>query len=81
MEINKELVEIYKEITQGEGTEAQLNVILAIEINEMVQTMEIDITINQKNQLKKITNGLIKEVLLETLVRALGRIEEDSNGL
>lgn len=66
MEINKELVEIYKEITQGEG---------------MVQTMKIDITINQKNQLKKITNGLIKEVLLETLVRALGRIEEDSNGL
>lgn len=81
MEINKELVEIYKEITQGEGTEAQLNAMLAVDINEMVQTMEIDITINQKNQLKKITNGLIKEVLLETLVRALGRIEEDSNGL
>lgn len=81
MEINKELVEIYKEITQGEGTEAQLNAMLAVDINEMVQTMKIDITINQKNQLKKITNGLIKEVLLETLVRALGRTEEDSNGL
>lgn len=77
MEINKELVEIYKEITQGEGTEAQLNAMLAVGINEMVQTTKIDITINQKNQLKKITNGLIKKVLLETL----GRTEENSNGL
>ena len=77
MEINKELVEIYKEITQGEGTEAQLNAMLAVDINEMVQTMEIDITINQKNRLKKITGSLIKKVLLETL----GRAEEDSNVL
>lgn len=77
MKINKEIVEIYKEITQGEGTEAQLNAMLAVGINEMVQTTKIDITINQKNQLKKITNGLIKKVLLETL----GRTEENSNGL
>lgn len=77
MEINKELVEIYKEITQGEGTEAELNAMLAIDINEMVQTMEIDITINQKNRLKKIKDGLIKKVVLETL----GRAEENFNGL
>ena len=69
MEINKELVEIYKEITQGEGTEAQLNVILAIEINEMVQTMKIDITINQMNRLEEITSDLIKKFMLETFER------------
>lgn len=69
MEINKELVEIYKEITQGEGTEAQLNVILAIEINEMVQTMKIDITINQMNRLEEITSDLIKKFMLEAFER------------
>lgn len=69
MEINKELVEIYKEITQGEGTEAQLNVILAIEINKMVQTMKIDITINQMNRLEEITSDLIKKFMSETFER------------
>lgn len=76
MEINKELVEIYKEITQGEGTEAQLNVILAIEINEMVQTMKIDITINQMNRLEEITNDLINEFMLESFERIKKRLDE-----
>lgn len=76
MEINKELVEIYKEITQGEGTEAQLNVILAIEINKMVQTMKGDITINQMNRLEKITNDLINEFMLESFERIKKRLDE-----
>ena len=77
MEINKELVEIYKEITQGEGTEAQLNVILALEINKIAQNMKDNITINQMNQLKKITGGLIKKLLSETFEM----IKEDFNRL
>lgn len=69
MKINKELVEVYKEITQGEGTETQLNVMLAIEINNMVQNMKDDVTINQMNRLEKVTNDLIKEFISESFER------------
>lgn len=69
MKINKELVKVYKEITQGEGTETQLNVMLAIEINKMAQNMKDDITINQINRLEKVTNDLIKEFILESFER------------
>ena len=76
MKINKELVEVYKEITQGEGNETQLNVILAIEINKMAQKMKDNITINQMKRLEKVTNDLIKKFISESFEKIKKSIDE-----
>ena len=79
MKINKELVEVYKEITQGEGNETQLNVILAIEINKMAQKMKDDITISQMNRLEKVTNDLIKKFISESFERIKKSLNYEKN--
>ena len=77
MKINKEIVDFYTEIMNGAATESQLNLMLAMDIKELAETMKDKVTVEQMERIEKIIKDLMDVVLVDSVRQMFKYAEEN----
>ena len=77
MKINKEIVDFYTEIMNGAATESQLNIMLAMDIKELAETMKGKVTVEQMERIDKIIKDLMDVVLIDSFRQIFKLAEEN----
>lgn len=77
MKINKEIVDFYTEIMNGAATESQLNLMLAMDIKELAETMKDKVTVEQMERIEKIIKDLMDVVLVDSVRQIFKYAEEN----
>lgn len=77
MKINKEIVDFYTEIMNSAATESQLNLMLAMDIKELAETMKDKVTVEQMEKIDKIIKDLMDVVLIDSFRQIFKLAEEN----